>query len=219
MFKYGIILAAGNGSRMLPLTEYVPKPLIKYNGVELISNGINFLKKNSVSNIIITYGYMSDKLISFVEKKVDCMINTTNQDNAYFLFNSMVKYIDDAIILMPCDIIFDIDIDMLYREYFDLNSPPILIVPVKSEVEIDSDFLTIGDYNNVDNIGRVSKHSGNMYASGIQIINPKKINDIIQPHQNFYGVWKELIYKKEVKISNIYLKNWISIDSFKEINI
>ena len=41
--KVGMILAAGYGKRMLPLTQSVPKPLLNINGITLLENSINFL--------------------------------------------------------------------------------------------------------------------------------------------------------------------------------
>ena len=44
-FNYsGMILAAGFGKRLMPLTKDKPKPLVEINGVTLLSNSINFLR-------------------------------------------------------------------------------------------------------------------------------------------------------------------------------
>ena len=53
-FSYtGMILAAGYGKRMLPLTTNNPKPLVSINGITLLENSINFLKKLGCTKIII----------------------------------------------------------------------------------------------------------------------------------------------------------------------
>ena len=51
--KSAIILCAGFGKRMLPLTKRTPKPLIKVNGITLLENTINFLILIGIKNIII----------------------------------------------------------------------------------------------------------------------------------------------------------------------
>ena len=56
-----------------------------------------------------------------------------------------------------------------------------------------------------------------MYCSGIQIINPKKINDITEKSDNFYGVWKQLIAKKQLYCSNIYPKKWYAVDNLSQL--
>ena len=49
----GMILAAGFGRRMMPLTKNMPKPLIEINGVTLLGNSIDFLNKLGCKEIII----------------------------------------------------------------------------------------------------------------------------------------------------------------------
>ena len=49
-----MILAAGYGKRLLPLTSNLPKPLIKIKGITLLDNMINFLKSLGCKQIIIS---------------------------------------------------------------------------------------------------------------------------------------------------------------------
>ena len=49
----GMILAAGYGKRMMPLTHSAPKPLLNINGITLLENSINFLIKLGCKKIII----------------------------------------------------------------------------------------------------------------------------------------------------------------------
>ena len=50
MIERAIVLAAGFGKRVLPLTNITPKPLLKINNVSLLENTLNFLKKFGVTN-------------------------------------------------------------------------------------------------------------------------------------------------------------------------
>lgn len=214
MFKNALIIAGGIGSRMRPLTDYTPKPLIKYNNRELISYNLNFLKTNGIENIIVTYGYKSDQLVCFLEKQVNCLINTIQKDNSYFLFNSIVKYIDEPLLLLPCDIIINLDLSKLYEEYLNLNSPSCLIVPLRNYENAEADFLHVNG-NKITKINR--QEESHLKASGIQIINPKKINSKITSSQNFYNVWENLIKKDDLYISNTNIDFWEAIDKFNQI--
>lgn len=214
MFKYGLIIAGGTGTRMKPLTDYVPKPLVKYKDKELISYNLDFFKSNGISHTIVTYGYKSELLTNFLEKKVNCLLNTIDKDNSYFLFNTIIKHIDEPILLLPCDIIIDLDIKKLYQEYIDLGSPSCLIVPLKNDRKVEADFL----HTNGNKIIKINRdEESNFYASGIQIINPNKINNKIKSSENFYNVWMELIKNEELLISNTNVYFWEAIDNFNQI--
>ena len=56
-----IIMAAGKGERLRPLTETTPKPLIEIHGTPMIENIISSLKQKGVDDITIVTGYLKDK--------------------------------------------------------------------------------------------------------------------------------------------------------------
>ncbi len=56
-----IIMAAGLGTRMRPLTNKIPKPLVKVNGRRMIETIIQGLNKNGITDITIVTGYLADK--------------------------------------------------------------------------------------------------------------------------------------------------------------
>ena len=63
-----IIMAAGLGTRMRPLTNKIPKPLVKVNGHRMIETIIQGLNKNGISDITIVTGYLADKF-NFLKDK------------------------------------------------------------------------------------------------------------------------------------------------------
>ena len=87
--NYAVIMAGGKGTRMFPISDYVPKPLVKVRNKTLIDYCIDNLKEKGINNIYITYNYKSELLVSHVEKRVSGLINTIDQDNSYFLFNTI----------------------------------------------------------------------------------------------------------------------------------
>ncbi len=62
--RRAIILAAGMGTRLLPLTLDVPKPLIPVNGVRIIDSIISALHKNGIFEMIVVVGYRKDAFLS-----------------------------------------------------------------------------------------------------------------------------------------------------------
>ena len=67
--KKGIILGAGFGKRMRPITKTIPKPLITINGITLLENSIKFLSSLGVKNIIINTHHLHKKIADFIKRK------------------------------------------------------------------------------------------------------------------------------------------------------
>ena len=66
--KRAIIMAAGYGTRLRPITLSTPKPLIKVNGIRMIESVIEALLKNDIREIYVVTGYLAGKF-DFLEEK------------------------------------------------------------------------------------------------------------------------------------------------------
>ncbi|SDK92616.1 CTP:phosphocholine cytidylyltransferase [Pedobacter sp. ok626] len=92
-----IILAAGKGERLRPLTNIVPKPLLKINGEPIIERQIRFLLDSNVDSIVIVAGYMYTEFLYLKDKfpGVEIVINeqydTTNNFYSLFLVKNKLK--------------------------------------------------------------------------------------------------------------------------------
>ena len=65
---HAIIMAAGMGIRMRPLTEKIPKPLVKVNGTAMIETIIQGLHSQHIEEIYIVVGYQKEKFRFLTEK-------------------------------------------------------------------------------------------------------------------------------------------------------
>ena len=65
--KKAIILGAGFGKRMRPITKKIPKPLVKINGVTLLENSIKFLNSLGVKHIIVNAHHLHKEIVNFVK--------------------------------------------------------------------------------------------------------------------------------------------------------
>ena len=77
--EIAVLMAAGLGTRMRPLTEEIPKPLIKVYGVPLIETMINALRLRGVKEIYIVVGYKKEQF-AYLEKKYKNLVLVENQE-------------------------------------------------------------------------------------------------------------------------------------------
>ncbi|MCR5214646.1 MAG: NTP transferase domain-containing protein [Eubacterium sp.] len=66
--KHAIIMAAGKGERLAPVTNDIPKPLVKVHGVRMIDTIIDALHVNGINDIYIVTGYMMEKFVELKDK-------------------------------------------------------------------------------------------------------------------------------------------------------
>ena len=64
MIKQAVILAGGKGTRLLPLTKNLPKPMVPINNIPFLSYLIYYLRQKGIKKILILVGYKYKKIIN-----------------------------------------------------------------------------------------------------------------------------------------------------------
>lgn len=82
-----LILAAGIGSRLAPLTDEVPKSMICVTDKTILENQIEILQKNGITDITVVTGYKGSIIEEFVNQKYDNIRIINNID--YLTTNNM----------------------------------------------------------------------------------------------------------------------------------
>lgn len=212
--KHAIILAAGRGQRMGPLTDVVPKPMAPLKGSTLIALGIRGIRPK-VPHIHITVGYKKAMLAEHViQEGVASVLNTEGQSNSWWIFNTLMRYIDEPVYVLTSDNVTELDFGLLEENYFDLKEPAGMLVPVKPVPGLEGDYI-FHENRIVTELNRHKK--AEIYCSGIQVINPAKVNALAENKGDFYDVWKSLIAERQLMVSEVYPKKWISIDTFEQL--
>lgn len=150
-----IIMAAGKGERLLPITLITPKPLVKVNGVRMIDTIIDALHKNNIFEIYIVVGYLKEKFFE-LEKEYD---GITIIENPYYNECNNISslyvardYIDNTIILDGDQIIYNAEILSPYFEKSGYNA-------VYTENETDEWLMQV-DNDKVISCSRVGGNNG-----------------------------------------------------------
>jgi NDP-sugar pyrophosphorylase family protein len=214
--KHALIMAGGRGMRMMPLTDVIPKAMAPFDGTTLIARRIEKLREE-IPNIHITVGYKGAMLAKHVvEHNVTSIFNTDGKDNCWWVFNTLLQHLDEPVFVLTCDNIIDLNFSRLENDYFSLNAPACMVVPVNPVEGLEGDFI-FHEGNRVTELTR--KKKGEIYCSGIQILNPRKINALVKPCDNFYDLWQALIEQQQLYCSNIYPDKWFAVDTVTQLNM
>lgn len=144
-----IILAAGFGQRLAPVTEDIPKALVEVNGVPLLENALNILSDFGMDEVIIVVGHLRDKIIERIGTEYKGMRITYvdnpryRETNNVYSFYLTKDYIRDDVIMLECDLFFDSQ--LLEKVVYGEGECSILVSPFNKEtmdgtvIQVDGD--------------------------------------------------------------------------------
>tara|TARA_B100001029_G_C15036417_1_gene440444 strand:+ start:290 stop:988 length:699 start_codon:yes stop_codon:yes gene_type:complete len=215
--KKAIILGAGFGKRMYPITNKIPKPLIKINGVSLLEYSIKFLISLGVKHIVINAHYLHKDIVNFIKRnKFSSKINVIIEKGKILntgggVFNASRKFKNQIFYVINPDTIwtkaYKKEFKKLVRSYMKNKKSTMLLV--SKNKSFDTSFK--GDFclNSNNQITRQKKNE--FIFTGAQIIRRSIFKKRkIEPF-SMNKVWDELIKRKE-------LNGVISKQKFYHIN-
>jgi NDP-sugar pyrophosphorylase family protein len=212
--KHALIMAAGRGQRMMPLTADLPKAMAPFRGTTLIAQGIAQIRQH-LEHVHITVGYKGAILAQHViQHDVTSVINTEGKSNSWWIYNTLLRHLDEPVFVLTCDNVIDLDFALLETDYFASGAPAGMIVPVEPVPGLDGDYIFHRD-NVVTELNRHKPSA--LYCSGIQILNPAAVNRRTHEGADFYSVWNQLIAQEQLIMSRIYPKRWISVDTVDQL--
>jgi len=111
--RKAIILAAGIGSRLEPLTEHIPKCLAPINGVPILTNMLTHLSDSGVEETVIVVGYLKEKIYDLIGTSFNRMKVSYIESDRYATTNNIYslwlarEHLTEDIILLESDVFFE----------------------------------------------------------------------------------------------------------------
>ena len=211
-----MILAAGRGNRMQPLTDTIPKPLLKIGEHALIEYHLFNLKKAGITDIVINVAYLPKKIIAALGDGERYGVNITysfeNREDGLEtgggVFQALPLLGDDPFIVISADIFSD----------FDFTSLPKKINGLAHLVMVDNpDHHLQGDYSLLDNDLLSLDGSTKLNYAGIAVLDPRLFIDCRAGKFSLGSLFKTAI--KNNKVSGQYYSGaWYNVGTVSKLN-
>ena len=199
-----LILCAGFGKRLNPITLKKPKPLIEINNVTMLEKSINLIKELGINKIILNTFYLKDHISNFVKSKnFNINIHIVDDgksilDTGGGILNMINQSTDDDFIVFNPDTIWSNDYKneiLKMEEIYFLKKIENILLLVNKNLSFDKNFS--GDFNLTNNI--ISKNvKADFIYIGCQIINKKILNNQNVNKFSILNIWNKLIDKKKL---------------------
>ena len=198
-----MILAAGLGKRMQPLTLKTPKPLLEINNISLLERAINLLIKSGVEEISINVHHLSEQIEKFIrEKKFKVEVNISKETDALLdtgggILEATKHFGDNPFYVINPDTLWSDryieEVKRLEDNYFKNKKPTLLLVNKK--LSFDGSFK--GDFNLTNN--QITRDEKNDFIfTGLQIIQRNFLTSENSKVFSMNKIWNDLIANKEL---------------------
>lgn len=217
------IIAGGRGSRMMPLTLNLPKPMLMYNGEVIIESIIEKARLSGFNNFYISINYLGEKIKKYLKKyensgiKINFIVEKKQLGTGGSLSNFYNKKINEPFLVTNADLITNLKYNEIlnyHREYEADATVGVKKMIFKNPYGVVETKKII-----VKNITEKPSFEFNVNA-GIYVFNPKVLNKI---KKNTYFDIPDLISqlikrKKKVIIFPLY-EDWKDLQTPKDLSI
>lgn len=177
-----VILAAGEGKRLKPITSLVPKPMIPLLGKPILEHIILGLKNIGINNILLIVGYKQEIIKNYFEKvvkqinvKIEYIVQEEYLGTAHAASYAKKFIEDDTFLMMYGDIFVDTKLFKDIIQKFDQNNFDGLIALKKVNNPQDYGIITLNSQEFVEKIIEKpipQQKAGNLANAGIYIFKP-----------------------------------------------
>ena len=194
-----LILCAGYGKRLNPITLDIPKPLLKLDNICVLEKSINLIKGLGIKNILLNTFYLREQIARYIDiNHFDPNIKVIDDGNEILntgggILNMMNNSNDENFLVFNPDTIWNLDylneIKNMENIFFSKNLDNLLLL-VNKKLSFDQNLK--GDFNLDDN--KIKKGIVNSFIyTGCQILNKKLFKSYKVENFSVSQVWDDLI--------------------------
>ena len=199
-----LILCAGFGKRLNPVTLKKPKPLLEIKKVTVLEKSINLIKELGINKIIINTFYLKEHFLNFIKNNnfnVDIKIIEDGEnilDTGGGILNMINNLSEDDFMVFNPDTIWSKDYRneiLNMEEFYFLKKLENILLLVNKKLSFDKSFK--GDFDLTNNL--ISKKDKKDFIyTGCQILNKKILVNQINRRFSILNVWNKLIDEKKL---------------------
>jgi len=228
MIKKAMILAAGFGKRIYPLTLKNPKPLLKIGNETLLSNALKFLELFGVKQAVINVHYLREQIVEYLDKsQFNLIINIVNEkdkilDTGGGVLNAIQHFSNEPFLIINPDTIWNShyleELKLMEKLFFENEKNKCSLLVVNKKKSFDQSFK--GDFSLENNlINRKDKNNLNYIYTGLQIIKPEVFSSLDTKIFSINKIWDKLIESNELygMESNIDFLHVSTLDIYKSL--
>ena len=213
-----IIMAGGKGTRLRPLTDKVPKPLLKVGDKSIIDYNVENLISVGVEHISVTVNYLKEQIEEHFENKVNGVQVHCVREPEYLGTIGSIKFVkrfyNDFIVIMNSDLFTNIDFESFYLHFLQYDADmSVAVVPYSVSVPYGIFKLSGRNIRGIK-----EKPTYNYYANaGIYLIK-KRLLDMV-PNGVFFNATDliDLLIKKKMRIIRFLITGfWIDIGKHED---
>ena len=197
-----MILSAGYGKRLYPMTLKCPKPLLKIDGETLLSNTLKFLERFGIKQVVINVHYLGEQIVDYISKnKFNLSITIVKEkekilDTGGGILNAIHHFSNEAFLIVNPDTIWNLnylkELKLMEKAFFLNKKIKCFMLVVNKEKSFDKSFQ--GDFNLENNlINRNNKDDLKYIYTGLQIIKPEVFSDLDVKVFSINKIWDKLI--------------------------
>ena len=194
-----LILCAGYGKRLNPITLDVPKPLLKINNVSVLDQCINLINKLGIENILLNTFYLKEQIINYLNNNYFNLNIKVIDDGKEILntgggiLNMMSHSNDENFLIFNPDTVWNMDyleeIKNMEKFFFSKNLDNLLLL-VNKKLSFDKNLKGVFTLN----YNKIYKEVDNHFIyTGCQILNKKLFKSFNIKNFSISKVWDDLI--------------------------